>query len=62
VATTFFEVNQTTGLPPRKRVRILPDGTRIELEEGGNGNIVLNGNGTNGGVTNGTGGTTLGVT
>jgi hypothetical protein len=59
VATTFFEVNQTTGLPPRKRVRILPDGTRIELEDGGAattsaalaGTIVANGNGGTLGVT-----------
>jgi len=32
VAQTFFEVNQTTGLPPKRPVRILPDGTRIVVE------------------------------
>jgi DNA-binding LacI/PurR family transcriptional regulator len=67
VATTFFEVNQTTGLPPRKRVRILPDGTRIELEDGGNGgngnNAVLNGGVVrNGGAVNGVAGSNLAVT
>lgn len=64
VATTFFEVNQTTGLPPRKRVRILPDGTRIELEEGGNGNNGgLNSSvAGNGGAVNGVSGSKLAVT
>jgi DNA-binding LacI/PurR family transcriptional regulator len=32
VAHTFFEVNQTTGLPPKQPCRVLPDGTRIVVE------------------------------
>jgi DNA-binding LacI/PurR family transcriptional regulator len=32
VAHTFFEVNQTTGLPPKQPVRVLPDGTRMLVE------------------------------
>lgn len=32
VAHTFFEVNQTTGLPSKQPVRMLPDGTRIVIE------------------------------
>jgi DNA-binding LacI/PurR family transcriptional regulator len=38
--TTFFEVHETTGLPPRQPVRVLPDGTRIvaEARESDNGN------------------------
>jgi DNA-binding LacI/PurR family transcriptional regulator len=30
--TTFFEVNQTTGLPPAQPVRVLQDGTRITVQ------------------------------
>jgi hypothetical protein len=26
---TFFEVHDTTGLPPAKPTRVFPDGTRI---------------------------------
>lgn len=29
--STFFEVHETTGLPPKQPVRVLPDGTRIPL-------------------------------
>lgn len=29
--STFFEVHETTGLPPKRPARVLPDGTRIEL-------------------------------
>ena len=32
VAQTFFEVNQTTGQPPKVRTRVLPDGTRMEVD------------------------------
>ena len=32
VAHTFFEVNQTTGLPPKQPIRVLPDGTRMVVE------------------------------
>jgi DNA-binding LacI/PurR family transcriptional regulator len=35
VAATFFEVNQTTGLPPKSPVRVLPDGTRMAAAEWG---------------------------
>jgi DNA-binding LacI/PurR family transcriptional regulator len=34
VAQTLFEVNQTTGRPPRVRSRVLPDGTRMAVEVG----------------------------
>jgi DNA-binding LacI/PurR family transcriptional regulator len=29
---TFFEVNETTGLPPQQAVRVLQDGTRINFQ------------------------------
>jgi hypothetical protein len=27
--STFFEVHETTGLPPARPVRVLPNGTRV---------------------------------
>jgi DNA-binding LacI/PurR family transcriptional regulator len=33
--STFFEVNQTTGLPPQQAVRVLQDGTRINVQTQG---------------------------
>ena len=34
--STFFEVHETTGLPPKQPARVLPDGTRIVVEPCGN--------------------------
>lgn len=33
VFNTFFEVNQTTGIMPRNPIRILPDGSRLPVDE-----------------------------
>ena len=32
--STFFEVHETTGLPPPRAVRVMPNGTRIQPDEG----------------------------
>jgi hypothetical protein len=32
VFNTFFEVNQTTGIVPKNPIRILPDGSRLPIE------------------------------
>jgi DNA-binding LacI/PurR family transcriptional regulator len=32
--STFFEVHETTGLPPPRPVRVMPNGTRIQSDEG----------------------------
>jgi DNA-binding LacI/PurR family transcriptional regulator len=37
--STFFEVHETTGMPPPRAVRVMPNGTRVLIHDGnGNGN------------------------
>ena len=36
--STFFEVHETTGLPPATPVRVLPSGQRVVANGNGNGN------------------------
>ncbi|WP_428940340.1 LacI family DNA-binding transcriptional regulator [Fontivita pretiosa] len=48
-AATFFEVHGTTGLPPKRPVRILPDGSRIAVNASENSAAGADGNGAGSG-------------